>query len=343
MTSVLKSVGANSTREPIVIQEQGSFAVGGTVLRTPGTYDANRPGPAGQSLHADHAYVFYQVPVGARKYPLAFLHGHLQFSKTWESTPDGRDGFQNIFLRRRHGVYLIDQPRRGRAGRSTLPMQLPVTTDDETWFNNFRVGIWPDYFPGVQFPRDPEALNQYFRQSTPNTGPFDVQVVSDAVAALFDKIGPGVLVTHSQGGGGGWFTAIKSRNVRAIVAYEPGSNFPFPEGEVPAPMPSSFGPLEAVGVPLEDFMQLTRIPIVIYYGDFIPEHPSANPGQDQWRVRLDMARLWADAINSLGGDATVVHLPTTGIQGNTHFPFSDTNNVQIADLMSAFLDAKGLS
>ncbi len=45
-------------------------------------------------------------------------HGFGQFSKTWETTPDGREGFQNIFPRRRHSVYILDQPRRGRAGRS---------------------------------------------------------------------------------------------------------------------------------------------------------------------------------------------------------------------------------
>ena len=140
----------------------------------------------------------------------------------------------------------------------------------------------------------------------------------------------------------GWRTAIKSGNVRAIVAYEPGSNFIFPDGEVPPPMPSSGGPLEAVGVPLSDFMLLTKIPIVIYYGDNIPEEPIANPGQDQWRVRLAMARLWANAVNRRGGDATVVHLPEVGIRGNTHFPFSDLNNLEVADRMSEFLKKKGL-
>ncbi len=49
------------------------------------------------------------------------------------------------------------------------------------WFNQFRVGVWPDYFKGVQFSHDKEALNQYFRQMTPNTGPFDVNVISDAM------------------------------------------------------------------------------------------------------------------------------------------------------------------
>ena len=96
-------------------------------------------------------------------------------------------------------------------------------------------------------------------------------------------------------------------------------------------MQSSAGPLEAAGVPLSEFMALTKIPIVIYYGDNIPDKPSANPGADGWRVRLAMARLWRDAVNRRGGDVTVVHLPEVGIRGNTHFPFSDLNNVEVAD------------
>jgi len=68
-----------------------------------------------------------------------------------------------------------------------------------------------------------------------------------------------------------------------------------------------------------------------------------NPGQDGWRVRLAMARLWRDAVNRRGGDVTVVHLPEIGIRGNTHFPFSDLNNLDIADLMYTFLEKKGLN
>lgn len=327
---------------PLIIQEQGSFAVGGTVITNSGVYDHIKRTPDGQTFHGDHAYVFYQIPVNVRKLPLVFLHGAGQFSKTWESTPDGREGFQNIFLRRGFGVYVVDQPRRGDAGRSTLQMSLTPTPDEQQWFDTFRVGIWPDFFPGVKFPRDQESLNQYFRQMTPNTGPFDSKVISDALAALFGKIGPGILVTHSQGGGPGWTTAIKNKNVRAVAAYEPGSGFVFPEGEAPSPMFSSAGTLEAAVVPLPDFMKLTKIPIVIYYGDNIPKEPSVNPGQDGWRVRLAMAKLWADAVNSHGGDAKVVHLPETGIRGNTHFPFSDLNNREIANLLSKYLKEKKL-
>jgi pimeloyl-ACP methyl ester carboxylesterase len=345
LSAVVAASGCASSgaQQGLMIRDQGSFAVGGSVVTHSGTYDPmKQQSPDGQTFHGDHARVFYQVPASARKNPLVFLHGAGQSSRTWESTPDGREGFQNLFLRRGFGVYLIDQPRRGSAGRSTVAATITPTPDEQTWFNIFRVGVWPNYFPGVQFSRDPEALNQYFRQMTPNTGPFDVAVISDAVSALFDRIGPGVLITHSQGGGPGWVTAMKNSNVKAIAAYEPGSGFVFPEGEVPAAMPSSGGTLEAAAVPLPDFMRLTRLPIVIYYGDNIPSQPMGVPSQDQWRVRLDMARLWAAAVNRRGGDVTVVHLPELGIRGNTHFPFSDLNNLQIADLLSEFLRRKGI-
>jgi len=333
---------SNNNNDLMIIKEQGSFAIGGSIITNPGTFDPYNPTPAGQTFHGDHAYVFYQIPEKARKYPLVMWHGLGQFSKTWETTPDGREGFQNIFLRRRFPVYLIDQPRRGDAGRSTEAASITPSPDEQQWFCTFRLGIWPDYFEGVQFSRDPAALNQFFRAMTPSIGPIDVNLNAEAVSNLFNKIGPGVLVTHSHSGGMGWLTAVKCRNIKAIVSYEPGSGFLFPEGEVPEPIAGSGGTLEAVGIPVEDFMWLTKIPIVIYYGDFIPDKPNANPGQDSWRVRFEMAMLWRDAVNRHGGDVTVVRLPEIGIKGNTHFPFSDLNNVEIADLMSEWLKGKGL-
>ena len=332
-----------SKLEPLVIQEQGSFAVGGTVATAPGTFEPRKPlEPAGQTYHGDHVYAFYQIPVSSRRYPIVMWHGAGQFSKTWETTPDGREGFQNIFLRRHFSTYLIDQPRRGDAGRSMVETTIKPTPDEQLWFNQFRVGIWPNYFDGVQFSRDPETLNQYFRSMTPNTGPFDMNVVSDGVAALFKKIGPGILFTHSQGGGPGWLTAIKSENVRAIVAFEPGSSFIFPEGEVPPPIPSAFdtrpgcccphGPVRGTDTDSHPHLLWRQHP-----GS--ADRPAA---QDSWRARLQMARLWRDTVNKHGGDVTVVHLPEIGIRGNTHFAFSDLNNVEIADQVSKFLAQKKL-
>ena len=337
--------GAADTDQPrpLVIQAQGSFAAGGKVTAAQGKFEPRKPmDPAGQTYHGDHAYVFYQIPANARKYPIVMWHGAGQFSKTWQTTADGREGFQNIFLRRRFGVYLIDQPRRGDAGRSMVEATVKPTPDEQLWFNQFRIGLWPNYFEGVQFARDPETLNQFFRSMTPNTGPFDMNVVSDGVSAVFDRIGPAILFTHSQGGGPGWLTAIKNSKVKAIVAFEPGSSFIFPEAEVPAPIPSAFDTVQGDSVPVSQFMALTRIPILIIYGDNIPDRPVDLPAQDSWRARLQMARLWRDVVSKHGGDVTLIHLPETGIKGNTHFAFSDLNNIEIADLVSKFLAEKKL-
>ena len=329
----------------LTIKEQGSFAVGGTVATEPGSFDVNNAlDSQGQTFHGDHLYAFYQVPLKARKMPLVFLHGAGQSKKTWESTPDGREGFQNIFLRRKFSVYLLDQPRRGEAGRSMVETTIKPTADEQFWFTQFRLGIYPDYFPNVQFPKDEASLEQFYRQMTPNTGPFDTKVITEATSLLFDKIGEGILVTHSQGGGPGWLTAIKNDKVKAVVAYEPYSGFVFPEGELPLPIKSNglFGELKGVEIPLSDFNKLTKIPIVIYYGDNIADKPTEVWNKDHWRSGLEMARLWAATINRHGGDATVIHLPEIGIKGNTHFPFSDLNNIEVADELSKWLKQKGL-
>jgi hypothetical protein len=75
----------------------------------------------------------------------------------------------------------------------------------------------------------------------PDTGPIDGQLLVDGTSALFDRIGDGILVTHSHAGGFGWRTTIKNPNIKAVISLEPGSGFVFPEGDAPAPMPSSAG------------------------------------------------------------------------------------------------------
>src|SRR5207253_4067240 len=141
---------------PVVIEKQGSFMVGGTVTT----------GTNGDTFHGDHAYVQFQIPPNARDLPLVMWHGGGQFSKTWETTPDGRDGYQNIFLRRGFSTYILDQPRRGRAGRSTKGTSIPDGAPGESGlFSTFRLGIWTPpspaaFFPNAQFPRDPASLDR---------------------------------------------------------------------------------------------------------------------------------------------------------------------------------------
>lgn len=329
--------------EPLRIAAQGSFAVGGSLVTSKGTFDPRHPmNPAGQSLHGDHARVTYQVPVEARPLPLLFWHGWWVDSTCWDTTPDGREGFRSLFLRRGFSVYLMDQARRGSAGKTTTAAAIPTDPHEQWFFNQFRLGQWPDLYPGVQFSDDPAALEQFFRAMVPDTGPLDSEVIVAGASAAIDEVGPLVLVTHSHAGGFGWTATIRNPQVRAVVSIEPGSGFVFPEGELPETVPSSNGPLEPVAVSREEFDALTRVPIVVYYGDNIPAEPTDIAGRDNWRTRVAMARLWVDAINRHGGDATFVSLPELGIHGNTHFAFSDLNNREVADLISAFLAEKNL-
>ena len=337
----IAAVASEADESDLIVRRQGSFMMGGSVISNPGTFDPYHPTPAGQTFHGDHAYVEYQIPPDARALPLVMWHGAGQFSKTWETTPDGREGYQSVFLRRGFAVYIIDQPRRGNAGRSTVAATINPTPGEMSTFSGFRLGIWPNFFPNVQFSRDPAVLDQYFRQQTPNTGPevvADGGVVESAVSALFDKIGPGVLLTHSFSGGHGWLTAIRTPNIKGIVSYEPGQ-FVFPADDMP---PVVGAALPNIPVSPTDFAKLTKIPIQIVLGDNIPTSPTGITGLDNWITFKARAYQLRDWLNRRGGDASVLSLPDIGIYGNTHFPFSDLNSLQIADLLSEFLSQKGL-
>lgn len=348
MLSTFIAGSSMAQNAPLVISEQGSFAVGGTVLKHPGKYDNSqfagwgKSVEQGQSYHADHAVVDYQLPVDAQKLPLVFIHGYGQSARSWQTTPDGRDGFNTLMLRRGFGTYLVDLPGRGRAGRTTAEMEIKPLADEQFWFDIFRIGQWPQFNKGVQFPTDSVALEQFFRQMTPDISTHRMEPVLTSINALMNKIGQGILVTHSAGGFPGWMVGIQNRNVRAVVSYEPGG-YVFPEGEVPNPMPSLTGTLSGVEVPMTEFMKLTKIPIVLYFGDYIPEEATDKLGGENWRVRLQMGRKFVETINKHGGDATLVELPKIGIYGNTHFLMSDLNNVVIADLLSEWIKEKGIN
>lgn len=329
----------------IKITKQGNFTVGGTTIQRGGTYDNSKfvgwaeQIETGQSYHGDHAFVNYQIPAKANKYPLVFIHGYGGSGVCWEMTPDGRDGFSTLMLRKKYPTYVMDLPGRGRAGRTTADKHIKPVADEMFWFDIWRIGIWPNYNPGVQFSHNSEYLSQFFREMTPDLSDHKQDI--PAINALTNKIGATVLVTHSAGGYPGWIVAMQNANVKAVAAFEPGG-FVFPKGEAPKPMPSLTGTLSGTEVSIEDFQKLAQIPIVIYFGDYIPDKPSKNLGDENWRVRLAMARQFVKAINKHGGQAILVELPKLGITGNTHFLMQDLNNDVIAELFDKWLDENKL-
>lgn len=334
-----------SAQKPLQIAKQGNFSVGGKTIQHEGTYDNSKfigwaeQDETGQSARVDHASVDYQIPVKAKRLPLVFVHGYGGSGLGWQTTPDGREGFSTLMLRHGYSTYVMDLPGRGRAGRTSATTTVKPLADEMFWFDIWRMGIWPRYNKGVQFPTDSASLSQFFRQMTPDLSDHSQDV--PAISALVQRIGDDILVTHSAGGVTGWFAAMLNPQIRAVAAYEPGA-YVFPEGEVPAPMDGLTGGTAGIPVPREQFMQLTKIPIVMYFGDYIPEERSKNLGDENWRVRLQMGRRFVDAINKHGGRATLVELPKLGIHGNTHFLMQDLNNDVLADLFAKWLHTNKL-
>jgi hypothetical protein len=308
---------ADNDGAALVIERQGAFAVGGKVL-----------GDSASSLHCDHGVVEYQVPAEPRAVNL--LMWHSASAVAWQQRWDGGEGFQSIFLRRGFPVYIWDGPRVGRANWGCADIEYaPGIGRDQQNFVAWRFGIeYPNWFDGVQFPKDnAEAWNQAMRGRYQEFDTIaNAQLETDAAAVLADKIGPTVALTNSAGGLRALLTAMKSDKIVGIVAYE-NVGYVYPEGQGPGTPPGAFGPIE---VPLEQFKKLTRFPMQMVWGDNTDK-------SDRYRPTVEESRRWVELVNQHGGDAELLLLPEAGLEGNTHIPFADLNNVEVADLLSKFL------
>ncbi|MCO5066580.1 MAG: alpha/beta fold hydrolase [Rhizobiaceae bacterium] len=353
-------------RKPFSVIDQGSFYVGGTMVRAGGTYDPSKEIDKGNKLGVvagrsddgstfwkDQMYVQYQIPENPRKYPLVFVHGGAGTGAVWESTADGREGYQTIFVRRGYPVYIVDAPRRGRSGFPTFNGPFGTLEGKEVISNEtrrvgleyawsrWRIGPKPgEVFPNQAMPADDDSVQQFMLHVVPDLER-DPDVVVDDIVKLLEKIGPAILVTHSEAGTYGWMAAMRSPNVAGIISFEP--SYMFPKDEMPEPIPLYKGE-SRVGVPVtaEQFASLTKMPIDVFYGDNIPDQPVPDLLADGRRADRTISHLFVKALNDKGGDASVVELPKMGITGNSHFMFADKNNERIADEMEAFLGAKGL-
>ena len=236
LSALLLSVTAIAGAQTITIAKQGHFSVGGQTIQRPGAYDNSKfvgwaeQEETGQSYRADHAFVDFQIPVDSKKLPLVYVHGYGGAGVCWQMTPDGRDGFTTLMLRHGWSSYVVDLPGRGRAGRTSATTTVKPVADEMFWFDIWRIGIWPNYNEGVQFPKDSVSLSQFFREMTPDISDHKQDV--PALGALAKRIGDHVLVSHSAGGFPGWMSAMQNSEVKGVVSYEPGG-FVFPEGEVP--------------------------------------------------------------------------------------------------------------
>jgi len=202
---------SSGDRSPILIDAQGAFAIGGTVI-----------GDAGASLHCDHGVVEYQLPPSSRAVNL--LMWHSASAGAWQNRWDGGEGFQSIFLRRGYPVYIWDGPRVGRANWGCVDTAYSAELGrDQQNFIAWRFGSeYSHWFDGVQFPKDnAEAFDRAMRGRYQEFDTIsNAELESDAAAKLADEIGPTVALTNSAGGLRALLTALKSDNIKGIVAYE---------------------------------------------------------------------------------------------------------------------------
>ena len=320
------------------IKKQGMFSAGGTVLTSEGTFDVSNyfTSRAGSTLHVDHANVLYQIPENDKKLPMVFLHGYGQSRMGWMTTPDGREGWSDIFLKKGYSVFLVDQPRRGEAGQTSVNGTISNEPSDQTWYTQFRIGTYINnsftFNENSQFPQGSENLDQFFRQMTPDTAMdsvagdqnIDITVVAKAIAAVIDKVysmtnKKSILFTHSQGGMPGWETARYTDNIASIIAIEPG-----------------MGP--TVGSDQYNTLVQKKIPIAFYYGDYIGENYTSVPAAKMWSMMRQSAYTFSENYNEDGVKCTVYDLPNEGIYGNDHMMFQDLNNDVIADHIEKWIE-----
>ena len=157
---VQNSGAADADSGTLSIEEQGIFSAGGITVTSDGTFnpeDQWEETGAGQTAHVDHTNVLYQIPAEETGLPMVFLHGYGQSRMGWMTTPDGREGWSEMFLRKGHGVFLIDEPRRGEAGATSVSGDISTKTLDQRWYTQFRIGRWENgesvVNEGSQFPR----------------------------------------------------------------------------------------------------------------------------------------------------------------------------------------------
>jgi pimeloyl-ACP methyl ester carboxylesterase len=364
--------------EPLAIARQGNFYVGGKYVEKNGDMPM-----VGQ------AYVQFQIPAHqTHPYPIVMVHGGSQTGSGWISTPDGRDGWAIYFLRRGYAVYVVDQVARGRSAYIAEVYGPARTQTREYAMQRFssgeRYNLWPQaklhtQWPGNAQPGDP-AFDNYFASNVPSMENRDSQgkMNVDALAALLDRIGPSIVLVHSQSGQYGWPLAqARPALVKAIVGAEPSGP---PAHDLVVPGEARFGMTfqNATSVGTEAFRDdprlkrygLTDIPLA-YAPPVTPDQPLQFVQQEKaeapdlakcWRQKEPARKLVAvgdrpvlylateasfyapynhctvEYLEQAGVAVTFLKLADIGIHGNGHMMMMEKNSDQIAQLIAEWLD-----
>lgn len=349
----------------LAIARQGAFFVGGD-------YRESRDG----RVMVGQMFVQYQIPAAClQPYPIVMLHGGGQTGMNFLATPDGRPGWADAFLEHGYAVYVADQPARGRSSGSVEHLGVPVPRCAEAIERRFtapeKYRLYPGaerhtQWPGTGEPGDPVFDQFYASQVEQLDDPaIGERLTRAAGAALLDRIGPAILLTHSQGGPLGWTIAdARPQLVRGIVAVEPngppvyeadfvGGEAWWRDGPLARPWGITRGPL-TYDPPVEQAAALR------FRTEPEPEHPDLVRCREQADPPRKLAHLQGIPILIVTAEAsyhapydhctarylaqagvanTFVRLADVGLRGNGHMMMLERNSRAIADFLAGWLTA----
>lgn len=329
--AIVGCASKSADNDASVLKDMGSFHVGGREVVLSGlpiktvefTVGAIKVNPNG-TYQAEQLYAQYYIPRDQKgKYPILMWHGGGLTGATWQTTPDGREGFETYFLRKGWPVYNSDAPERGRAGWAMYPEITktdPVFLTKENPYERFRIGDGPGSYnkdpakmrplPGSQFPS--EGYDNFTKQIVPRRTSTDEPTIA-AYVALVDKVCPCVVMSHSQSGLFAYKVAqARPEKVKALVLLEPAGT-----GDIAAAA------------------HLRNTPSLSVYGDFIARDP-------RWLNGRARNMKFQEAVRAAGGTADLVNLPELGITGNSHMMMMDRNNLRIVEVVQDWLAKQGL-
>jgi pimeloyl-ACP methyl ester carboxylesterase len=318
-----------SSSSPLVLKTRGSFFVGGERVEQTQAELGNF-GPADQ-ITVNQMYVEFMAPQGIEKIPVVMVHGANLSGKTYDTTPDGRMGWYEYFVRQGHPVYVPDQVGRARSGFNQAVfnnVRAGVAPSANQYFmlrladkfgvwTNFRFGATPGVaFSDTQFPV--EAVDQLSKQSVPDLNQYTPapNATFKALSDLASQLRGTVLMGHSQSGRFPLEAALTNAiGIRGMILVEPGSCPAYTD---------------------EQIANLAKLPILIVYGDHL-DSPTQFPGPS-WQERYNGCQTFITRVKAASGNAQMLYPPALGIHGNSHMIMQDRNNLQIADLILKWIE-----
>ena len=353
--------------EPLSIARQGYLFAGGKYS------EAN-----GRRVMSGQLYAEFQIPARqTHPWPIVMIHGGSQSGTNFTGTPDGREGWAQFFLRRGWAVYVVDQPGRGRAAYEAdvygPATPLNVDTTSRQFTAPERANRWPQarlhtQWPGDGVPND-AVFDQFFASQLPSIQNFTLQqeLNRDAIVALLEKIGPSILLTHSQSGAFGWPVAdARPQLVKAILAVEPNGPPFFNVQNVAAPEwfrddTAQTRPWGVTAVPLTYTPAAARASELAIVQQEKADAPDLARCWLQREPARSLPNLQKLPILVLTGEASYhapydhctvkyleqagvhplwVKLADEGLRGNGHMMMLEKNNLEIAAFMAKWLDQK---